>query len=87
MGETPDVANDFDAWAHVAALVRQRSVEERVTLLRDLGIDHATWRELNEDWARLLNEDIAAGRMDRPRRYAQICRDELARRMRLASAR
>ena len=76
MAGAPDVANDFEAWARVAALLRQCTPETTAAALREIGLDTAVWREVNEDWARLLNEDIAAGRMDRPQRYALICREE-----------
>ena len=80
MAGVPDVASDFEAWAHVAALLRQRSAAKKAELLGELGLDEKIWSEVNEDWARLLNEDIAAGRMGRPSRYAAICREDLERR-------
>ncbi len=72
-----NVEDDFEAWAHVAARVRVRSSAERQAILRDLGLLQ-TWEEIHENWARRLNRDIAAGRMDLPHRYARICAKEAA---------
>jgi hypothetical protein len=70
-----DVEKDFEAWAQLAARLRLRTPDERRTMLRDLGLAQA-WDEIHENWARRLNQEIAAGRMDMPYRYARICARE-----------
>jgi len=80
MTRRPEVEQQFEAWAQVAARLRHRPREERLTILDELGLTESYWRDVNEAWAKSLNDDIAAGRMERPYRYAQICKRELARR-------
>lgn len=80
MTSRPDVEQQFEAWAQVAARLRHRPRNEKVEILEGLGLSESYWRDVNEAWAKSLNEDIAAGRMERPFRYAQICKAELARR-------
>ena len=79
-GRVHDVERDFEAWAVVAARLRQRSTQEKRAILDAEGIAEATWSRINEAWAKVLNDDIAASRMDRPYRYAELCKAELARR-------
>lgn len=81
MADRPNVEEVFEAWAHVAARVRKRSREERETILSGLGIG-PEWDAVHEMWSKRLNEDILANRMDRPQRYARICREEQQRRNR-----
>jgi hypothetical protein len=73
----PDVRSDFEAWAQVAARLRLRSADERADILSSLGLTQV-WDEIHEAWALRLNQDIAAGRMELPHRYARICAKEIA---------
>jgi hypothetical protein len=82
--DRPNVEEVFEAWAHVAARLRKRSVAEQATILADLGIG-AEWTAVHESWSRRLNDDIGAGRMERPERYASICREEQERRRRTSA--
>lgn len=77
--EPGNVRSDFEAWAHVAARLRQRSTVEQHAILAELGLVDV-WEAIHEQWAGLLNCDIAAAQLERPARYAAICRDEMARR-------
>jgi hypothetical protein len=70
-----NVAEDFEAWASLAARLRVATVQERRTLLGELGLE-ATWEAIHEGWARALNEEIAAGRLERPERYLALCATE-----------
>lgn len=85
MADRPNVEEVFEAWAHVAARVRKRTREEQQKILGGLGIG-AEWDSVHETWSKRLNEDILANRMDRPQRYAQICREEQERRRRTGGA-
>ncbi len=80
MAAPPDVDSDFEAWARVAAQLRLHGAAAQRAILDGLGLDEERWREINEDWSRLLNEDISAGRTGRPERYAAICRHDFAER-------
>ncbi len=80
-----NVQTDFEAWAHLAARLRLRTAAERGAILRDLGLLHS-WDEIHETWSRRLNQDIAAGRMELPHRYARICAKEAAAHAHVATA-
>ncbi len=82
MSDPLDVANNFDDWAQVAARLRERSASERTAILVALGLNDG-WAQHNEAWAKRLNQDIEAGRMELPTRYARICTEELSRRRKL----
>lgn len=84
MADRPNVEDVFEAWAHVAARIRKRPKDEQRVILESLGIG-PEWDSVHETWSRRLNEDIVANRMDRPERYARICRDEQERRLRSAA--
>ena len=69
---------DFLSWATVAARLRNRPLDEQDAILEELGWDGASWRGANELWARRITDDIAAQRLERPQRFAQLCREEMS---------
>jgi hypothetical protein len=71
-------ADDFEAWASFAARLRVVTEPERRNLLEASGLA-ATWDALHETWAARMNAEIAAGRLDRPTRYLELCAREEAR--------
>jgi hypothetical protein len=73
-----DIGGDFEAWARLAARLRHRNAAERTALLAEAGLDEASWTPIHEGWSAQLNGDITAGRLERPRQYAQICAADLA---------
>lgn len=66
------VKDEFEAWAALAARMRVGRAQDRAAMLRQHGLEEH-WESINEAWARCLNEDIAAGAMGRPHRYAELC--------------
>ncbi len=70
-----DPATDFEAWASLAARLRERPSSERARLLHELGLT-PTWDGIHEAWSRALNDDIVNRRMERPNRYLEICAAE-----------
>ncbi len=79
MANELDVVNDFDAWAAVSAKLLQRTPAEVEHLLGSLGVAGA-WPAANDQWSRTLAHDLMKNQMERPRRYAEKCHQELERR-------
>ena len=69
-----DPAADFESWAQLAARLRLLDEGQQRALLAEHQLADS-WASIHESWSRELNEDIAAGRMERPQRYAQLCRE------------
>ena len=77
--EPLDVTNDFDAWAAVSAKLMQRTPAEVEYLLASLGVA-AAWPAANDAWSRTLAHDLMKNQLERARRYAEKCHQELDRR-------
>ncbi|MBM4376136.1 MAG: hypothetical protein FJ095_13720 [Deltaproteobacteria bacterium] len=73
-----NVAEDFEAWASLAARLRVASTVERQTLLATAGLA-SSWESLHEAWAAQLNAEIASGALERPNRYLALCAEQEAR--------
>ncbi len=80
MTSQPDYQTDFEAWASLAAQLRSMPEDERTTAVQARGLATHDWTRIHESWAGQLNEDIANGRMERPGRYAELCREAMAQR-------
>ncbi len=72
MVSAPDVVNDFEAWATVSSRLVSKSDDARAELLAELGVAEV-WRNANLAWTRAIASDILEMRLDRARRYAEIC--------------
>jgi hypothetical protein len=68
-----DLERDFELWARLAARLRLASEAHRAAILEGQGLADR-WTAIHEIWSRVLVEDIAAGRMERPNRYLELCR-------------
>lgn len=79
----PDVVNDFEAWATISSRLFGKTQDEQRNLLTELGLTEV-WKNANLAWAKALASDIVDMRLDRPRRYAEICARVLDREAELA---
>jgi hypothetical protein len=70
----------FDVWADLSARLLNLGTEARLEILDEQGVDEHDWMRSDEHHCLALAEDVAAGRMERARRYAGACAAELERR-------
>lgn len=75
MGAASNAEEDFDVWANLSARLRVCSIEQRRALLVANGLEER-WERIHEAWARVLNQEIAAGKLERPERYLALCARE-----------
>ncbi len=75
----PDVENDFEAWATVAAKLLKRSPVEQRRILTELELVYL-WPQANDQWSAVLAQDFVDERDTRSRRYCVICAEEMKRR-------
>jgi hypothetical protein len=76
---SPDVENDFEAWANVSARLHERSDERRQRILKELGIVDV-WSAADSTWTKQLVETLATNGTKLAERYAAICAAEMKRR-------
>jgi hypothetical protein len=79
VAESLDIVNDFDAWAAVSAKLLGRSKGDTEHLLLSLGVA-ATWPTAEAFWSRTIARDLMTHQLERIRRYADKCAQELERR-------
>jgi hypothetical protein len=75
----PDVINDFEAWARVAAHLLRRDADEQLAILRSLELADV-FPQANAVWSAALREDVARRQTTRVSRYGQLCAEEMRRR-------
>lgn len=80
-----DLAEDFEAWAALAARVRILPDAARAIVLERAGVSRV-WDAVNEEWSRRMNDEIRSGALARPNRYLALCEAELARSEEVAPA-
>ena len=78
--DTGELPLSFDAWADLSARLATRTQEETFDILDEHDLEVTDWQRCEGHYARALAEDIAQGRMERARHYADTCVAEMEKR-------
>ena len=73
-------APSFEAWAELSIRTIGAPPEVKLAALAAQGLTFDAWTRIDDDYLRVLNADLMAGRTERPALYAARCHAEMARR-------
>lgn len=70
-----DPSTSFESFAVVAAGLRERTVEERITILDGLNLTRR-WAGIQSQWAHVIMEDLGRGDITRANHFMEVCEFE-----------